>query len=84
MPLDSPISVAFGNRSRTPLDIELLESHMSFYQSSLSDRLAYELTFNDYSRVIIATGDTNAIQDKKISLEYDWVTQPELARLIRK
>ena len=46
--------------SSPPLDFELLESHMPFYQSALSDRLEYELTLNDYSRVMQATGDVDA------------------------
>ena len=46
---DSAIAEAFGNRFHTPLDFELLESHMPFYQSALGDRLEYELVFNDYS-----------------------------------
>ena len=77
------IADAFGDRFFTPLDLELLESHMSLYQRALGDRLEYELTFNDYSRVIQATGDVDAsyhIGD--ISLEYDMVTLPELARMI--
>ena len=56
---------------------------MPFYQSALGDRLEYELTFTDFSRVIMATGDADAsyhIGD--ISLEYDMVTLPELARMI--
>ena len=36
---DIPINTAFGNRFRIPLDFELLESHMPFYQSALGDRL---------------------------------------------
>ena len=56
---------------------------MTFYQSALGDRLEYELTFNDYNRVIQATGDADASYDiSSISLEYDIVTQPELARMI--
>ena len=54
--------------------------HMTFYQSALGDRLEYELTFNDYSRVIQATGDAKASYHiGGISLEYDMVTLPELA-----
>ena len=54
-----------------------------FYQSALSDRLEYELTFNDYSRVIQATGDVDdSYHIGGISLEYDMVTLPELARMI--
>ena len=56
---------------------------MPFYQSALGDRLEYELTFNDYSRVVQATGDADASYDiESISLEYDIVSQPELARMI--
>ena len=48
---------------------------MSFYQSALGDRPEYELTFNDYSRVIQATGDAEASYHiGGISLEYDMVT----------
>ena len=46
-------------------------------------RLEYELTFNDYSRVIQATGDVDSSYHiGGISLEYDMVTLPELARTI--
>ena len=56
---------------------------MSFYQSALGDRLEYELMFNDYSRVIQATGDVDASYHiGGISLEYDMVTLPELVRMI--
>ena len=80
---DKAIANAFCNRFYIPLDFELLESHMPFYQSMLGDRLEYELTFNDYSRVIRATGDADASYDiENISLEYEIVTQPELAHMI--
>ena len=82
---DKAIANAFGDRFFTPLDFELLESHMPFNQSALGDRLEYELTFNDYSRVIQATGDADASYHiGGISLEYDMVTPPELARMIDK
>ena len=80
---DKAIADVFGDRFFTPLDFELLESHMPFYQSALDDRLEYELTFNDYSRVIQDAGDANASYHiEGISLEYDMVTLPELARMI--
>ena len=70
---DKAIDDAFGDRFFTPLDFELLESHMPFYQRALGDRLEYEL--NDYSRVIQATGDADASYHiGGISLEYDMVT----------
>ena len=80
---DKAIADAFGNRFYIPLDFELFEGHMSFYQSPLGDRLEYELTFNDYSLVIRATGDADSSYDiENNSLEYEIVTQPELARMI--
>ena len=79
---DQAIATAYSNRFSTPLDFELLESQMPFYQSALGDRLEYELTFNDYSRVIQATGDSSYTIEN-ISLEYDMVTNAELARMIR-
>ena len=76
---DKAIANAFGNSFYVPLDFELFESHMPYYQSAL----AYELTFNDYSRVIRATCDADASYDvENISLEYEIVTQPELARMM--
>ena len=80
---DKAIADVFGDRFVTPLDFELLESLMPFYQSALGDRLEYELTFNGYSRVIQAAGDANSSYHiGGISLEYDMVTLPELARMI--
>ena len=75
---DKAIADVFGDRFFTPLDFELLESHMPFYQSALGDRLEY-----DYSRVIQAAGNANASYHiRGISLEDDMVTLPELARMI--
>ena len=54
------IADVLGDRFFTLLNFELLESHMPFYQSALCDRLEYELTFNDYSRMIQAAGNANA------------------------
>ena len=56
---------------------------MPFYKSALGDRLEYEFTFNNYSRVIRAAGDANtSYHIGGISLEYDMVTLSELARMI--
>ena len=49
---DKAIADALGNRFFIPLDLELLESHMPFYQGTLVDRLEYELTFNDYTTTV--------------------------------
>ena len=80
---DEAISDACGNKFIIPLDFEMLDSAMPYYQAGLRNRLSYELLFNDYNRVInsLKTDATYKITD--ISLEYDIVTQPELARSVR-
>ena len=45
---DVVIGTAYSNLFCIPLDFEILESHMPFFQSELHDRLSYELTFNNY------------------------------------
>ena len=57
---DKAIAKAYGNRFCIPLDFELLETHMPFYQAGLGDRLEYELTFNDHNKVIKSTDPTSS------------------------
>ena len=63
----------------------MLDSSAPYYQAGLGNRLCYEITFNDYNRVInsaVASPDvTYKITD--ISLEYEIVSQPTLARSIK-
>jgi hypothetical protein len=57
---------------------------MPFHQGGLGDRLEYELTFNDHSRVVVATDDTTASYAiDGISLEFEVVTSEELSRHVR-
>ena len=56
---------------------------MSYYQARLRNRLSYELKFNDYSGVINSSKTDATYKITDISLEYDIVTQPKLARSIR-
>ena len=56
---------------------------MPFYQAELGDRLEYELTFNDYNKVIDATAADSSYVISNICLEFDMVTDSELARQIR-
>ena len=42
---DKAIADAYGKLACIPLDFELLETYMPFYQSALEDKLEYELTF---------------------------------------
>ena len=62
----------------------MLDSTLSYYQVGLGNRLCYEITFNDYNRVIksaVASPDAKyKITD--ISLEYEIVTQATLPKYI--
>jgi len=80
---DASIAAAFGSRFAIPLDFEILTDHGPFYQAGLADRLSFELTFNDYGRVIIATDTDASYKITNITLEFDAITQPDLARLMR-
>ena len=46
---------AFKNKFITPLDFEMLDSTIPYYQAGLGHRLCYEITFNDYGSVIRST-----------------------------
>ena len=78
------IADTYGNKFMIPLDFEMLDSLAPYYQAGLRNRLCYEITFNDYNRVInssVAASDaTYKITD--ISLEYELVSEPTLARSI--
>ena len=84
---EKAIADAYGNKFTIPLDFEMLDSAAPYYQAGLRNRL-YELTFNDYNRVIKSAVSSPKVPDAKykitdISLEYEITTQPDLARSIR-
>ena len=84
-PQDKAIADAYGNKFIIPLDFEMLDSASPYYQAGLGNRLCYEITFNDYNRVInssVAAPDA-MYKITDISLEYEIVTQPDLARSIK-
>ena len=83
---DKTIADAYGNKFIIPLDFEMLDSAAPYYQAGLGNRLCYEITFSDYNRVI-KLAVSPKVPDAKykitdISLEYEIVTQPDLARSI--
>ena len=85
---DKAIADAYGNQFIIPLDSEMLDSAAPYYQARLENRLYYELTFNDYNRVTKSEVSSPKVPDAKykitdISLEYEIVTQPDLATSIR-
>ena len=80
---DKAIADTYRNKFMIPLDFEMLDSVMPYYQAELRNRLSYELLFNDYNGVINSSKTNATYKITDISLEYDIVTQPELAHTIR-
>ena len=81
---DKAIANTYGNKFNIPLDFEMSGSSLPYYQARLRNRLCYEITFNDYNRVInsaVASPD-GKYKITNISLEYEIVTQPTLAKYI--
>ena len=81
---DNAIADAYGNKFIIPLDFEMLHSALPYCQAELGNRLCYEITFNNYNRVIksaVASLDAK-YEISNISLEYEIVTQPTLAKHI--
>ena len=80
---DDAIAKTYGNKFIIPLDFQMLDSSVPYYQSRLRNRLSYELTFNDYDRVIISPDSPPkpdaTYEIKDIALQYEIVTQPDLA-----
>ena len=84
IPQDAAIANAYWNEFIVPLHFKMVDSVMPYYQSGLGDQPCYKIAFNDYGKVIElteASPDANyKISD--ISLEYEIVTQPDLARRV--
>ena len=81
---DEAIIDTYGNKFIIPLDFEMLDCALPYYQAGLGNRLCYEIMFNDFNQVTkytVASPDAEyKITD--ISLEYEIVTQPTLAKYI--
>ena len=80
---DVAIGTAYSNMFCIPLDVEILESHMSFFQSELKDRLSYELTFNNNGKVVVSTDNTASYTISDIHLEFEVITSAEIASALR-
>ena len=78
------IILLYGNKFIIHLDFEMLDIAAPYYQAGLRNRLCYKITFNDYNQVsksAVASPDAK-YKIKDISLEYEVVTQPTLAKYI--
>ena len=80
---DQTVASIYDNRFCIPLDFELLESTIPFYQYGLGSHLTYELTSNDYGDVIKSTETDATYTISNISLEFDTITNASLASQIR-
>merc|ERR1711911_289354 len=90
---ENNLAHAYKNKFVIPLDFEMLESTIPYYQAGLGNRLCYEITFNYHKNVIKSSpskSSSGAAQTpdatyrvSNISLEYDIVTQQTLALSIR-
>ena len=80
---DKAIADAYGNKFIIPLDFEMLDSAAPYYQVGLGNRLSYEIKLNDYNRVINSSKTNATYKITDISLEYEVITQSDLARSIK-
>ena len=80
---DVAVGKAFDNMFCIPLDFEMLSSHNPFFQFELKDRLSYELTFNNYGKVVVSTDTAASYTISDIHLEFDVVSSSDLAQMIR-
>ena len=80
LPQDKAIAEAYGNKFIIPLDFEMLESVMPYYQAGLGNRLCYEITTNYYNRVINSSKTNVTYKITDITFEYEIVTKPNLVR----
>ena len=80
---DQTVASIYDNRFCIPLDFELLESTIPFYQYGLGSRLTYELTSNDYGDVIKSTETDATYTISNISLEFETIINASLASQIR-
>ena len=79
---DQTVASIYDDRFCIPLDFEILESTIPFYQYGLGSRLTYELTYSDYGDAIKSTEDDATYTISNISLEFDTITNASLASQI--
>ena len=59
---DDAIAKAYRNEFVFPLDSEMLDSAMPYYQSGLRKILCYKITFNNYGKVINASSQSTSLR----------------------
>ena len=80
---DQTVASIYDNPFCIPLDFEILESSLPFYQYSQGSHLTYELTFADYSDGIKSMDPDATYTISNISLEFNTIINASLASQIR-
>ena len=72
-PQDKAIAEAYRNKFIIPLDFEMLDSAMPYYQAGLRTVLSYELKFNNHNRVIKSPKNQHSqIPVNKSDTKWNW------------
>ena len=50
---DNAIAKAYGDKFITPLNFEMLDGAMPYYQAGLRNRLCYEIRFSEYGKLLM-------------------------------
>ena len=81
---EEALANVFKNKFCIPLPFELLNSIGPFYQKELGEKLTFELTFNDYKRVINSGDEKDSTYTiNNLALEFDTITSSRLASDMR-
>ena len=65
---DKAIANAYRNKFIIPLDFEMLDSAVPYYQAGLGNRLCHEITFNDYNQVTKSAVSSPNVPDAKYKI----------------
>ena len=81
---EEALANVFKNKFCIPLPFELLNSIGPFYQKELGEKLTFELTFNDYKRVINSGDEKDSTYTiNNLALEFDTIMSDRLASDMR-
>ena len=80
---DVAVAGLFGNRFCIPLDFEILETDMPFYQTAFNDSLEYEFTIKNHHDIIKATGTDCEFKISNITLEFQKIKSDMLVKEIK-
>lgn len=73
------IATAYGNRYSIPIESEIFDDYMPFYPSALLESVEYNIRFNEPKYMITGTSTKKDYSVENIQLEYETVSNLELA-----